>query len=210
MIDEAKLNALRYALERNDFAIVSRSNYHICANIAAKEDNLSRYLIGKHDEEIEHQIFQAYLSAAEDEAIIISDTHPITSFIVVFPPGPFVFSNLQFFLGCGGKVLFRYGISYFGNLFKFISVSKKLRKKYTGDHSWYLAKFVSTNPDKGNKLLSALLGWLDSNGEVVYSDGLSENDGLFASQYGFAVIDVEKLNNDIEYYALFRKTSKGS
>ena len=61
-----------------------------------------------------------------------------------------------------------------------------------------------------DSLFSALLGWLDSNGEVVYSDGLSENEGLFASQYGFAVIDVEKLNNNIEYYALFRKTSKGS
>ena len=207
MIDETKLNALKYTLERNGLAIVQPYNYYVCANIAAKTDNLSRYLIGKHDEDIEADIFRAYLSAADSDAVIISDTHPITSFVVIYAPGPFVFSNFRYFLGCGLKVLFRYGFSYFGNFFKFISVSRKLRKKYTGNHSWYLAKFVSINPDKGDQLLSFLLEWLDSNGEVVFSDGLSEGDCQYAGKYGFEVIGTEKLKKNTNYYALFRKNN---
>lgn len=210
MIDETKLNALRYTLERNGLSIVHKSNYYVCANIAAKTDNLSRYLIGKHDEDIEADIFRAYLSAADSDVVIVSDTHPITSFIVIYTPGPFVFSNFRFFMGCGLKVLFRYGFSYFGNFFKFISVSRKLRKKYTGNHSWYLSKLVSSDPDKGNQLLSVLLEWLDSNGEVVFSDGLSEVDGRYAGKYGFEVLETEKLNKNTNYYALFRKNTDKS
>ncbi|MBQ6518559.1 MAG: hypothetical protein IJI14_07565 [Anaerolineaceae bacterium] len=208
MLDETRFIELRYVLERNDMSVVSRSNYFACAKIFSKADSLSRYLIGKHDENIESHVFQAYLSAAGNDAVIISDTHPITSFIIIFPPGPFSFSRIRFLFSCGMKTLLQYGISYFRNIFKFISLSQKLRKKYTGDHSWYLAKFVSGDPKKGDKLLSVLLEWLDSNGEVVFSDGLSENDTYFAGKYGFDAIAVEKINKNIDYYALFRKNQK--
>ncbi len=206
MIDETKLLALRYTLERNGFAFVSRANYPVCTEIAANHDNLSRYLIGKHDINAEKNIFRAYLSAASDQAIIISDTHPITSFVVVFPPRTFSFSKLRFCLKCGLKVLLRYGFPYFGNFFRFISTSRKFRKKYTGDHSWYLAKFITGDPEKGKLLLSALLEWLDANKEVVFSDGLSENNNFFAEKQGFEIIASEKLNKNYCYYALCRKT----
>ena len=202
MIDETKIRSLRYKLERENLGLVGRSNYSVCAKIAADKDDFWGYLSPKWEAHRDPKIFSAWLKAAGDDAIIISDTHPITSFLVVFPPGYSGIRKPVFYRECGCASVLRYGLPFFRNFAGFADLSAQLQKKYSGKLAWYIAKMIG-GADSCEKILTFFLNWIDSFGGVIYTETLAGNDASSAAQHGFFEVESGKIG-EMEYHGLIR------
>ena len=209
MLETTEIRALRYHMEKNGFAFVNEANRSVCEKIAGKHSHFSSLLSGKKEDSAhEKKLFSAWMKSVGGGMIIISDKHPITSFVIIFQPGAFAFSKFSFLRNCGLGTIFHYGFGFFKKLFSVIDASAAMRKKYTGIHSWYIAKFIVSNVSTGTNMLRTLMGWLDASGEVIFSDSLSDAESETAAAQGFYKLDSQQIADTLTYRALFRKPAK--